>query len=352
MNRTLLFAALLAAGCSGKLQKAGPPPAEPAFVFPHEPHLEGDVACLNCHTPIQQADRLQADVRHVQLPAHPSAEAACKDCHDTDPEIQIPARTTPFRLRFDHQAHLPRVNGDCKVCHKKLPEPGDKELVAPPMQACTSCHNHQADFAAARCTPCHVDLKGYLPKTAFNHQGDWMRVHAQMAKTSAASCAACHDQTYCSECHAAQTTAALPKVIFPEAVERNFIHRGDYVSRHQVDAQANPASCRTCHGSAFCSACHTAQGVTSAAVNVRDPHPKGWATDKGSNHFHGDAARRDILSCAGCHDNGASSTCVGCHQMGGVGGNPHPSAFLSRHEGEEPHDKPMCNICHTMPLKK
>ena len=318
-------------------------------MFPHLPHVEGDVACVNCHASINGATKLDARVRHVELISTPSKDKACKDCHDSDPDIRVPTRTAAFRVRFDHKAHLALVK-DCKACHQKLTEAGDKETVAPPMAACTSCHNHQADFAAARCTPCHVDLKGYLPQTAFSHQGDWMRMHAQMAKPSAESCAACHDQTYCAECHAAQTVAARPSVIFPEKVDRNFIHRGDYVSRHHIEASANPASCRTCHGSAFCSACHTEQGVTSSAVNVRDPHPVGWATDKGTNHFHGDAARRDILSCAGCHDNGASSTCVGCHQMGGVGGNPHPSAFLRRHEGEEPHDKAMCSACHTMPL--
>lgn len=352
MNRTLLLAAVLAAaGCSGKLQRAEERNADPAFVFPHLPHVEGDVACVNCHASVNGATQLDSRVRHVELITTPSKEKACKDCHDSDPDIRVPARTAPFRLRFDHKAHVPRVKGDCRVCHRKLTEAGDKVDSPPPMAACTSCHNHQKDFATARCTPCHVDLKGYLPaKNAFSHQGDWMRVHGQMARPSAESCSACHDQTYCAECHAAQTTAALPVVVFPEAVDKTFIHRGDFISRHQIEAAANPASCRTCHGSAFCSACHTQQGVTSAAINVRDPHPKGWSTDKGTNHFHGDAARRDILSCAGCHDNGASSTCVGCHQMGGVGGNPHPRAFLRRHENEEPHNKQMCKVCHTMPL--
>lgn len=346
MTRIALIAALLAAGCSGRLHRAEQPPAEPAFAFPHQLHVDGGVDCLSCHAPVAESTRLDHD---VALPSSPSTTAACKECHDTDPSFQLPARTPHFRLTFDHKAHLALVK-DCRSCHQKLPEPGDRELQAPPMKTCTSCHNHQADFAAARCTPCHVDLKGYLPRTAFNHEGDWTRVHAQMAKTSGASCGACHDQTYCAECHAAQNVPALPRTIFPEQVTKNFIHRGDYVSRHQVDAQANPASCRTCHGSAFCSACHTAQGLTSRAVNIRDPHPRGWALDKGTSHFHGDAARRDILNCAGCHDNGASSTCVGCHQVGGVGGNPHPGAFLRRHQGEDPHSKAMCSACHTRAL--
>jgi hypothetical protein len=344
----LAGAALAASGCSLKPQKAEPKLAQPEYVFPHDPHVEGEVACTNCHAGIAGSSKLEQGVRHVQLPAHPSKEKACSGCHDSDPEIHVPSRTEAFRLHFNHQAHLSdRVKGgDCKVCHQKLPEKGDTAATVPPMAACTSCHNHQADFEAAKCTRCHTDLKGYLPKTTFSHQGDWMKAHGSMAKPSAASCAACHDQTYCAECHAAQNTAARPSIIFPEEVQRAFIHRGDYVSRHQVDAQANPASCRTCHGSAFCSSCHTQQGLTNTAINVRDPHPAGWATDKGTNHFHGDAARRDILSCAGCHDNGAASTCVACHQMGGVGGNPHPSAFLNKHDADDRQHNSMCKACH------
>lgn len=351
MNRYLLTAALAAsallAACGLKPVQTETAKAEPAYVFPHLPHVEGDVACVNCHASINGSTKLPTGTRNVELRSKPSKDKACKDCHDSDPDIRIPARTTPFRLNFDHKAHLARVKGDCKACHKKLTEAGDTAATPPPMSACTSCHNHQQDFTAARCTPCHVDLKGYLPRTAFSHQGDWMRVHGKFASPSAATCAACHDQTYCGECHDAQTVAARPSVVFPEAVNKSFIHRGDYVARHSVDAGANPASCRTCHGSAFCNACHTVQGVTSNAVNVRDPHPQGWATDKGTNHFHGDAARRDILSCAGCHDQGASANCVGCHQMGGVGGNPHPRAFLRQHDAEDRQHNSMCKACHS-----
>src|SRR5512142_2911176 len=236
MNRLILLAAVLAAaGCSLKPQSAENGPRDPGYAFPHSPHIEGDVAC--------------------------------KECHDTDPSVKTPKRLQAFRVRFDHSYHLKKVK-DCRTCHRELPEVGDAEAKAPPMATCTSCHEHQQAFAEARCTPCHVDLKGYLPKTAFAHQGDWLRQHGRLAKPTAESCAACHDQTSCAECHASQTVAARPSVIFPERVDKAFIHRGDYVSRHTIDAQANPASCRTCHGSAFCSACHTEQGVTSSATNV------------------------------------------------------------------------------------
>ncbi len=346
MNRLLLAAALLAAGAGCKLKpEASQARAEPAYMFPHSPHVDGDVNCTRCHAAVATETALIDGQRDVRMPTQRTRDAGCTDCHDKETTFVVPTRHPVWRIKFNHSAHLARGT-KCQTCHVKLSEVGDAHAPPPPMAACTSCHNHQKDFDLARCNACHVDLKGYLPKTAFSHQGDWLKIHGNMAKPSAESCASCHDQTYCAECHAAQTTAARPSVIFPEAVDRPFIHRGDYVSRHNTDAHANPASCRTCHGSAFCSSCHEQQGVTSTAINARDPHPVGWSTDKGTNHFHGDAARRDILSCAGCHDNGASATCVGCHQMGGVGGNPHPTAFLKRHDADDRQHNSMCRACH------
>jgi hypothetical protein len=222
------------------------------------------------------------------------------------------------------------------------------------MATCTACHNHQDDFARAKCTPCHVDLKEYelKPVTAFAHVGEWLLKHGAFARPSAETCAACHDQTYCADCHSATTTPARPSILFPEEVTREFIHRGDYISRHTVDVAAFPASCRKCHGSAFCETCHTLQGLTPGAPNVRDPHPRGWANDRASGHFHGDAARANIINCSGCHDQGGAAICVQCHAVGGPasppsGVDPHPAGWRSRHNRNDCQHNTMCQACHT-----
>jgi hypothetical protein len=328
-----LIAAATAAGCSGKWKKVEKESAERAPVaFPHSVHVEQGLECTMCHAKIESSSSL-ADANLPQT-------SVCKDCHDDKVAPKEP--TGAPRLTFPHEIHVPQVE-KCDHCHKKLPEPGQPR-VAPAMAICTSCHNHAQDFAEATCAKCHVDLKTFdlVPETAFSHQGDWIGAHGNLARGSAATCASCHDQTYCAECHAAQTTPLRPSIRFPESVDRGFIHRGDYVSRHMVDAGANPASCARCHGTAFCTACHTLQGLTSQAANVRDPHPSGWT----AGTAHGRAARNNILSCAGCHDNGADAICVACHRSGGVGGNPHPSRFLDRYQGED-RSKPPCSACHT-----
>jgi len=345
MNRRLrlvVLAAAALAGCSARSARKGAPENVP-HVFPHAPHVENDVACTNCHASIAKATKLDAIVRHVQLPAKSSV---CADCHETMPKFAVPARYVPFQLTFDHAAHLPRVKGDCKVCHKDLPEKGHMDYPAPPMAACTGCHNHQKDFAEARCTPCHTGLRAYdlKPVSAFAHREDWLRTHGELARASAQSCAACHDQTYCANCHSAATVPAKPSIRWPEQVESDFIHRGDYVSRHMVDVQSNPASCRRCHGSPFCQACHELQNVAALGLPIdRNPHPtSGWATPSGGEHAA--AARANIVACAACHDQGAAAICVTCHRSGGA--NPHPPGFTARHSASEEHTKKVCIVCH------
>jgi predicted CXXCH cytochrome family protein len=299
---------------------------------------------------MEKATRLEQGVRHVQIPANPSKQKACSDCHDTDPKPTLPKRMRYFRESFSHADHLPRVNGDCKRCHKEQTEAGDKAPKTPEMATCTACHNHQQDFAGAHCNGCHQDLKRYpKPVDSFKHAGDFLKVHGQLAKVSAASCASCHEHTFCADCHAAQTGPGKPSFIYPEEMTREFIHRGDYPSRHMVDAEANPASCRKCHGSSYCSTCHEQQNLTPTAVGQplpRNLHPIGWGTDKASGNFHGDAARRNIVTCAGCHDQGAASTCVQCHRVGGFAGvSPHPKSW-NKTQADVAKNK-MCSACHT-----
>jgi hypothetical protein len=200
--------------------------------------------------------------------------------------------------------------------------------------------------------PCHVDLRGYKPETAFRHEGQWLETHGSLARPSAESCAQCHDQTFCVACHSSATAAARLENIFPERVDRGFIHRGDYVSRHMIESSANPASCRRCHGSGFCESCHALQNVAPSSpfaggVRVPESHGVGWANlTAGDGGRHKQAARRDIASCAGCHDQaGADQTCLLCHRAG-TGRNPHPSKFLSTHDLGDVADNAMCRRCH------
>jgi len=344
LHRLALVAVLAATGCA----RYGTPRVEekrPEITVAHSAHEDMD--CTDCHEDMEKATSLSKNHR-------PTTEK-CQECHEGDKDKVVGKWAPPEpRLSFNHALHLKQVPGKkqsekCATCHKSLPDPGD-EPKSPPMDTCTSCHNHQADYAAGRCRPCHVDLKGLQPEKYFTHAGDWLRIHGASARPTAESCAQCHDQTYCSACHSPQTTAARPSVIFPEAVTSSFIHRGDYVSRHAIEAGANPASCRRCHGPTYCDTCHTTANVSgNAGVNAFSPHPGGstgnaWAVRTPGEKFHGDAARRDASSCAACHDQGGRSLCVGCHQVGAAGGNPHPAGWKKK--AADIADNAMCRTCH------
>ncbi len=345
----LAASALALAGCNvGALKN--PEDGQAKVTFPHSRHA--DASCTDCHEGMAKQDKLTWS----QLPT----AAKCNDCHDPAKEpavatavsgLRKPADFVDPKITFSHANHLPKVNGKCDACHKVLSNPAQKGSTVPPMATCTACHYHSEEFAAARCQPCHVDLKSYplKPLSAFAHVGNFIQDHAQYARNSAAACAQCHDQTYCVQCHAAETRPAKPSLIFPEKVEADFIHRGDYISRHQIEASADPASCRRCHGSGFCQSCHQDQRLSSGSVGAsgtRNPHPPGWATP-GSGQFHGTAARNNVVACAGCHDQGAASICVTCHRVGGSGGNPHPPGFTSQHPSSDIARTPMCRVCHT-----
>jgi len=350
MNRHLglVVAAALLAACTAK-ETVPEPRRDPPFVISHGPHLDGEVDCLECHAPIAKATALESRVRHVQLP---KKGEICAGCHDAVPKLQVPARTHDFGLNFNHAAHLERLKAEknaCLRCHVSLPEQKATEYDPPSMNACTSCHVHAQEFAAARCLGCHQDLKRYeKPVESFKHQGEFLKLHGGLARGGADSCAACHEQTYCGDCHSPTTAPGKPSLVYPEDVKRDLIHRGDYQSRHVVDVQANPASCRKCHGSNFCLTCHEQQNLMqppSSTLQPRNPHPVGWGTDKASGNFHGTAAKRNIVSCAGCHDQGAASLCVTCHQVGGFAGvSPHPTGWKKTQADISKNG--MCAACH------
>jgi hypothetical protein len=188
------------------------------------------------------------------------------------------------------------VKDDCTVCHTKLPNPLSTVETKPAMSACFGCHEHKLEYDEGQCARCHRDLAAYgiKPMLSYSHAGNFVREHARPARAAPQTCGSCHDQTFCTDCHAATVPLPIERRL-PERVDRDFIHRDDYVSRHVIEARADPSSCARCHGKSFCQDCHTAQSLTPIAATPRNPHPPGWSLP-GSPRFHGTEARRDIRS--------------------------------------------------------
>jgi cytochrome c7-like protein len=320
--------------------------------IPHSVHAAAKVKCIACHEGVY--DETAIGTSTTALPA----EDTCLQCHKEQKEknncgfchtdVQHAAKPTIAEgtVKMNHTKHIDLVKEDCTTCHKQLPEPFVNETAVPKMADCLTCHGHSEEYAQTQCTGCHPTLNklALKPLSDFSHQGNYVARHGADARSSATNCSQCHDQTYCADCHA-KTVATRIEVKFPEEVDRQFIHRNDFLARHSIEAAGNDATCRRCHGNSFCQSCHEAQNLTTTAANPRDPHPLGW-TIPGSAEFHGDAARRDIASCASCHDQGPKSNCVGCHRVGGSGGNPHPASWLSHHDHNEIRSNGMCTTCH------
>lgn len=311
----------------------------------HKLHYTNGLDCTDCHTTITSAQKLSKNILPVEstcLNCH-DKEGNCTMCH-THPKHAAPWPTQTITLHFSHANHIKRVKGNCKRCHAQLPEPGIAAS-RPSMSVCLSCHVHREMYNQGKCAVCHVNLQKYplKPIALFTHQGNWVAKHYQAARSSSATCMVCHDQRFCSDCHS--KTVSMPiELKHTERPDRDFIHRDDWLSRHPFEARADPALCQRCHSTTFCRRCHEAWNVTPKAQSPLNPHPPGWASPTAGT-LHAQAARRNIASCAACHD-GPHPICVECHRVGGVGGNPHPPAWLRHHKRAEINGNGMCLTCH------
>lgn len=319
--------------------------------FSHGKHLrelscggEGEPACLSCVS----CHREGAAPESLAWSKPPREQ--CAECHRDEPSkltaaLHAASHAAAHSIVFDHERHLamPSVGGQCIKCHD-IAGSGSRARAFPSMSTCLGCHEHAEAFARNECGPCHEsrDLARLRPQSFLNHDLAWRERHQSAARTEAATCALCHTQASCDGCH--DTTQALISVLRqPAAVERELPHRFDYVSRHALESHAQPGSCLQCHATADCDSCHAQRGVSGGLEESRNPHPERWASGDGAAlNLHGRAARRDIASCAGCHDQGAASNCVRCHAVGGFGGSPHPAGWRSG----EPLGSPGCAPCH------
>ncbi len=321
--------------------------------FPHRAHLDTTecggtgqqacLSCLSCH---------QGTPQSPEVWVQPSAQK-CTSCHhDGQQKWQASVRpaiaTVPAgkQIVFAHDQHLAtkELKGQCVKCHAGAVGVEGGAPLFPPMQTCTGCHRHREQFEANVCTNCHQgkDLRGLVPVSFFPHDGAWSRRHGAEARTAPERCATCHAQTSCDTCHDSSKPLG-PAVRNPEALEAGFVHRFDFQTRHALEARSQPGRCVTCHQKTECDACHITRGVSAALSGGANPHPRGWASGLGAlTNQHGAAARRDLDSCASCHDQGPATNCVTCHRVGGTGGTPHPPRWTST----QPLSSPACAVCH------
>jgi hypothetical protein len=316
--------------------------------FAHRAHTMKGVSCNVCHQGVSTAGEsgpLHLPTTDTCRGCHtkPHDERACLGCHGEEHERQR-AELTKDHLRFEHGRHVASVNGNCTKCHTAAGESRDVSLL-PPMVNCFSCHKHEKQFAIRDCDGCHVDLPSehVKPESHLVHDGDFVREHGVRAASSRDLCSTCHSERFCLGCHGVGTTPALPARLGFEDVRLSGLHRAGFKSRHAEESRNNPGLCTTCHQERTCRECHERENLSGSKAGGRSPHPRGWINPGRGGGEHGQAARLDPASCAGCHSGAGEQLCIGCHKVGGPGGNPHGPGFSSRKDKSR--DMP-CRLCH------
>lgn len=172
----------------------------------------------------------------------------------------------------------------------------------------------------------------------YHKRGNWLSEHGKQAGRPSANCNDCHKSSWCADCHNIKQDLP-PSVRNPEKVEREYVHRADYRSRHSFEAQTDQSWCIRCHTVKSCQDCHKREGLQQGVANY--PHPAGWMTAASPN-FHANSARQDIVTCASCHENGSATNCITCHSTAATAISPHPNGWKT----DLNIGSPMCRNCH------
>ena len=120
------------------------------------------------------------------------------------------------------------------------------EKLGPGRPMCTTCHDVEVLPGARK------------PYSTFDHTPSFLKNHASAVGRDAGTCAVCHGQSFCSDCHGGKTMIP-PAVLLGNRPDRDVPHRAGYLSYHQIDGKVDPGRCYTCHGRSNnerCTACH------------------------------------------------------------------------------------------------
>jgi hypothetical protein len=272
-------------------------------------------------------------------------------------------------ITFSHEQHLAMKGVECTTCHAGLDSvayAGAQNM--PAMVTCNTCHNDTK--ATNTCEACHTSFVDLVPSDHL--AGDFRKEHKRLTRLGAlrVACATCHTQTFCADCHDAASLMEFGKRdLMAEPSPRNSpsdspvqmtlqsVHSLNYKFTHGVDAKSKAADCYSCHASRqFCVDCHQTGGnVTAQAFKPAWHEGPGFTTlgvGSGGGR-HAVMARRDIESCASCHDTqGADPVCITCHTdadgIRGTDPRTHPAGFMRNEHGPW-HTNPgaTCYNCHT-----
>ena len=162
----------------------------------------------------------------------------------------------PLHLLFSHKAHenlFEKTDTSCTTCHtfsiKAVSgdplDPGvPSGLLKVKKNVCHECHMGKVSVPRPnQCTLCHSHVEKLIPDS---HKLNWKSRHGTFAQADPDSCKECHGVRSCTQCHT-QRDNLKPAV-----------HRPNFRLTHSIEARANPQSCVVCHSNtSYCLQCHT-----------------------------------------------------------------------------------------------
>ena len=179
------------------------------------------VECANCHT-----------------------RESCYACHlepgRVPPVSQLPRRVAGGAPGVNLAGHRPadHVPGFATQ-HRTAAAGGD--------QRCSRCHTPRF------CTQCHDG-----PSAPGFHGTDFVQRHSQAAYNQEAECASCHQtQAFCVNCHR-QTGMSQPNAP-RDASFHDRTSGGVWLYGHGAVARRSIETCATCHAQTFCLQCHSSR---------------------------------------------------------------------------------------------
>jgi hypothetical protein len=237
----------------------------------------------------------------------------------------VAARATPARCAACH------AQPSCTTCHTgpgaadviatlPVPQPGDAQGVILRLEPAPA----RTRPPLARLISLDDTLPAVPARNVSVHADGFRTAHGAQAATGRLTCEGCHEQRFCSDCHAGEN--------------RRRFHPANFTARHAADSYGRETECASCHNAElFCRSCHTQSGLASkgrldAAFHNAQPL---WLLQ------HGRAARQGLQGCTTCH---VQRDCLTCHSTIGWGVNPHGPGFQAGRLANR--NATQCLMCH------
>lgn len=296
-------------------------------------------SCARCHANAESLGAIRAlesDERVAKLVAGAVATYPVPPSHTREDFKNTHGRQARAALQSCATCH---TQPGCRTCHtgtlgareiNALPTPGPGRApgvqlrlprpTTPPAWPATTSLVHRVTLRQAAAPA--VDT----PPVARVHSPDIVKTHGPVAASGRLDCAGCHQQRFCTSCHQGNG-------------QRRY-HVFNFVARHASEAYARDSKCTSCHNTeVFCRSCH--RDVAGIAADSRRRSGTAHSGQPLWLLQHGEAARRGMPGCAGCHQ---QTDCMQCHSSLGGRVNPHGRNFNAAQMRKQ--NPSLCAYCH------